>query len=368
MTLLLYGIFIFFIIIAIVMFITYFLLINRKKATKLLSISILFLGIINLCLGVFVLFLTEMEINEIVRLDGEVVSLEGDVSTKDPIVHSVSIHVGFIDNVGEKWLTSWLMRKDHPRYINVNDSIYSYFTENEDEKISNYSRDESIQNIYLCVQNYFNPENKVRIKRHIEVLFNLSNKKVSTNKQLNYGDIITNIDGKKFNTVDEIDDYLLTNNPQKITVEFLRNNQKQHITIKLNTEFKGIPSLGFWPVDRKEFTIDQSLPNILLKDGGDSAGLAIASQIILDKQKIKLQEKDIVITGAIDEFGNVKKIGGIENKVTTILKGDYRYFIVPKENYDSAMNELAKRGEDQLEIISVSTLEETIEILKSLKK
>ena len=188
-------------------------------------------------------------------------------------------------------------------------------------------------------------------------------------KKLKIGDVITDIDGKKINQIEEIrtsyakksiGDSLL------ITVERKDKNGKvASVTTRvilvenLDIEEKERPAIGILVGTSARFPIDVdfNLPGV----GGPSAGLIFAVGIVE-----KLTEEDLVRgrkiagTGTISASGKVGGIGGIEEKMVGASRIGATIFIAPRENCPDI--EHVPKG---LKVIPVSTLSEAIEALRA---
>ena len=188
-------------------------------------------------------------------------------------------------------------------------------------------------------------------------------------KKLKIGDVITEIDGKEINQIEEIrtsyakksiGDSLL------ITVERKDKNGKvtpvttQVILVEnLDIEEKERPAIGILVGTSARFPIDVdfNLPGV----GGPSAGLIFAVGIVE-----KLTEEDLVRgrkiagTGTITPSGKVGGIGGIEEKMVGASRIGATIFIAPRENCPDI--EHVPKG---LKVIPVSTLSEAIEALRA---
>ena len=188
-------------------------------------------------------------------------------------------------------------------------------------------------------------------------------------KKLKIGDVITKIDGKEINQIEEIrtsyakksiGDSLL------ITVERKDKNGKvtpvttQVILVEnLDIEEKERPAIGILVGTSARFPIDVdfNLPGV----GGPSAGLIFAVGIVE-----KLTEEDLVRgrkiagTGTITASGKVGGIGGIEEKMVGASRIGATIFIAPRENCPDI--EHVPNG---LKVIPVSTLSEAIEALRA---
>jgi len=188
-------------------------------------------------------------------------------------------------------------------------------------------------------------------------------------KKLKIGDVITDIDGKKINQIEEIRTSYTNKSigdPLLITVERKDKNGKvASVTTRvilvenLDIEEKERPAIGILVGTSARFPIDVdfNLPGV----GGPSAGLIFAVGIVE-----KLTEEDLVRgrkiagTGTITASGKVGGIGGIEEKMVGASRIGATIFIAPRENCPDI--EHVPNG---LKVIPVSTLSEAIEALRA---
>lgn len=188
-------------------------------------------------------------------------------------------------------------------------------------------------------------------------------------KKLKIGDVITEIDGKKINQIEEIRTSYANKSigdPLLITVERKDKNGKvASVTTRvilvenLDIEEKERPAIGILVGTSARFPIDVdfNLPGV----GGPSAGLIFAVGIVE-----KLTEEDLVRgrkiagTGTISASGKVGGIGGIEEKMVGASRIGATIFIAPRENCPDI--EHVPNG---LKVIPVSTLSEAIEALRA---
>lgn len=115
--------------------------------------------------------------------------------------------------------------------------------------------------------------------------------------------------------------------------------------------------------DSLDYEVEITTDNI----GGPSAGLVLALTIIDQLTAGDLANgKKIAVTGTIDAKGNVGSIGGIVQKVYSTSEQGAHVFIVPKGNEKEALQTMKKIKSD-MKIIGVSTLEEAMQVLTSLR-
>ncbi|MFC4321487.1 S16 family serine protease [Litchfieldia salsa] len=100
-------------------------------------------------------------------------------------------------------------------------------------------------------------------------------------------------------------------------------------------------------------------------DGG-SAGLAIVLSSFSKNGKLQ-NNVPIAVTGAISKTGEVKKVGGMKEKIQIANENDFSYMIVPKANLAEA-NEVKGTLNLPIEIIGVTDVDETIQLINDLNR
>jgi hypothetical protein len=96
---------------------------------------------------------------------------------------------------------------------------------------------------------------------------------------------------------------------------------------------------------------------------GDSDSLAIVLGLIEEiENKNWTNHKKIVVTGSIDEQGNVLPVGAVDIKAVTAEKADADIFIVPAANKKEATTFLPENT--KLKVVSVKTVKEAINWLE----
>lgn len=188
-------------------------------------------------------------------------------------------------------------------------------------------------------------------------------------KKLKIGDVITEIDGKKINQIEEIrtsyankdigDSLLITVERKDKNGKITSVTTRVNLVENLDIEEKLKPAIGILVGTSARFPIDVdfNLPGV----GGPSAGLIFAVGIVE-----KLTEEDLVRgrkiagTGTITASGKVGGIGGIEEKMVGASRIGATVFIAPRENCPDI--EHVPKG---LKVIPVSSLSEAIEALRA---
>jgi Lon-like protease len=194
---------------------------------------------------------------------------------------------------------------------------------------------------------------------------------------LKLGDIITRVDSKDVNSVEDFSSIVSKVKPgEKINLEFNRKGKIKNITITTKP-FKNEPSRSGIGVSIVEDINLITQPKVTINSeeiGGPSAGLMFALEVY-DQLKDENLTKgyDIAGTGTIDEKGEVGPIGGISQKIIAASKADAEIFLAPAENgkKNSNYNEAVKTAKDhnlKLKIIPINTYEEALTYLKKLKE
>jgi PDZ domain-containing protein len=123
-----------------------------------------------------------------------------------------------------------------------------------------------------------------------------------------------------------------------------------------------VPMIGIVPgeLTQPPFPIEIQAGDV----GGPSAGMMHSIAIIDSLTEGQLTNGRVIAgTGTIDLDGNVGSIGGIRQKVVAAEAAGAEYILVPEANYESALT--AER--DDIEIVSVATLDEAITFLEGLE-
>ncbi|TYS58106.1 hypothetical protein FZC74_14030 [Sutcliffiella horikoshii] len=97
---------------------------------------------------------------------------------------------------------------------------------------------------------------------------------------------------------------------------------------------------------------------------GSSAGLALVLSSNIDQGKFQ-NNIPIAVTGAISKTGEVKKVGGIKEKIQIANEDEFTHMIIPIGNLTEA-NEVKERLNLTIEIIGVRDVDEAIKIIRGL--
>lgn len=294
------------------------------------------------------------------------------------------------DKNGDFLLTTVYVQKARPLTL-LYSSLFGEFDDilNEDE-VTGGSSDEE----YNVLQKYYMTDS---INQAKFVAFRAANEEVSLKFQgvyimsvleksnfyrdLKPGDVITNIDGKKFASEKGFIAYVKSKKAgEEVTIKISRGGTSKSITKKLISLNKtDTPGLGITLINKTD--VETSVPVQVNVDsmGGPSGGLMFTLQLYaqLNKTDIKHGRK-IAGTGTMSSDGEVGDIGGIDKKVVAANKKHVSIFFAPDnkiskvelKNDPEALNnyQLAKKTANKIgskmKIIPVKTFDDALNYLK----
>lgn len=182
---------------------------------------------------------------------------------------------------------------------------------------------------------------------------------------LEVGDEILLIEGKKFSSYDEMSMLLEGEKVnEKVNILVKRNGENIN-TISTLVEIEKEPKLGIVLSNEVKY---KSNPEVEFgfngRQAGPSGGLMISLSIYnkLVKDDITKGRK-IVGTGTIDTEGNVGIIGGVKHKLMAADKKNADIVFVPEGNYKEAKKYKDKENYE-FKLVSVSTFDEAVDYLE----
>lgn len=197
-----------------------------------------------------------------------------------------------------------------------------------------------------------------------EVVINDLLEEVPAADVLELGDAIITVNGRDIQTVDDfapaLEGYEVGDSID-MTVE--RDGSEVDLEVELaeREDEPGVPMIGIVLGELTEppFPIEIRAGDV----GGPSAGMMHTIAIVDSLTEGELTNGEVIAgTGTIDLDGKVGSIGGIRQKVVAAEAAGAEYILVPEGNYESALT--AER--DDIEIVSVATLDEAIGFLEGL--
>ncbi len=184
---------------------------------------------------------------------------------------------------------------------------------------------------------------------------------------LKIGDKILKINNEEIDDLAQIHDLIKSFKAnQKIDIQIKRDDK---ITTKSATIINNKNNLMIGIL----ISVDQELetiPKIEFKfkgtEGGPSGGFMMSLAIYDTLTGSKLsQNRKIIGTGSIDQYGNVGEIGGVKYKIKGAVKADADIFFVPAgQNYEDVMEVKLEKKYD-ITVVPVNTLDDAIEYLQN---
>jgi PDZ domain-containing protein len=199
-----------------------------------------------------------------------------------------------------------------------------------------------------------------------EVVINDIVEEVPAANVLELGDTVLAVNGRDVESVDDfvpaLEGYEVGDTIQ-MTVQ--RDGDEVNLVVELaeRDDEPGVPMIGIILGELTEppFPIEIRPGDV----GGPSAGMMHAIAIVDSLTEGELTNGKVIAgTGTIDLDGNVGSIGGIRQKVVAAEAAGADVILVPEGNYESALT--AER--DDIDIVSVATLDEAIDYLEDLDR
>ncbi len=180
---------------------------------------------------------------------------------------------------------------------------------------------------------------------------------------LRSGDILVAVDGTEVELAQDIADVIGGKAPgDTVTVTYLREGIEATSELEL-TAAEGDPDRPLIGISAQtlnpQYPVDIDSENV----GGPSAGMMYSLGIIDLLTPGDLTRGHIIAgTGTISADGSVGGIGGVRQKVVAAEAAGAETILVPASNYEAALT----AEYDDIEIVSVATIDEAIAYLESL--
>lgn len=194
--------------------------------------------------------------------------------------------------------------------------------------------------------------------------------------KLSIGDRITHINGEETPTSDEFMEKVIAMEiGQTIEVTYERKSKEATVSIKLgeHPEKEGAPGIGISLLTDYEITTNPAITIDTAQIGGPSAGLMFSLEVYNQLVEEDISKGyNIAGTGAINEKGEVLRIGGISQKIVAADNAGVEIFFAPNENgaensnYEEALV-AAKDIKTKMKIVPVNTFDEAIAYLNELE-
>lgn len=181
--------------------------------------------------------------------------------------------------------------------------------------------------------------------------------------ELEENDVITEIDGTRVTSAAELRAAIQEAEGDAVELTVLRDGDQQ-IGVEITPELDTTDGVDTWLIGvtlttEYDFPIDVTIQ--LDNVGGPSAGMMFALGIVDELTPGEMTGgNDIAGTGTIDAAGTVGPIGGIRQKLYGAVDAGADYFLAPASNCDEVVGHVP----DGLQVISTSTLEESLDALE----
>ena len=313
-----------------------------------------------------VIFITNCPVNCYVITGGGTISATDRVDVEGSKKSRGSFHLAYVSEL-KGTIYTYLLSYIIPSYERENLDEYKY-NKNENQKDiefrNNLLLNNSLNNaIYVA---YNKAGKKIEITSEKMFIYSITEKAI-TNLQI--GDEIVEVDGKKVNTMDELKEVIKNFGiNEEINIKVIRNEKETTCTAKLYIE-KNQRLLGVLIMKDYSYKFN---PKITMKfkrsEGGPSGGLMLSLEVYNQLSNTDITKgKTIVGTGTIDRDGNVGEIDGIKYKLMGAIKKKADVFIAPSgSNYKEALKE-KKKNNYKIKIIEAKTFDQVIDELNKLK-
>lgn len=192
---------------------------------------------------------------------------------------------------------------------------------------------------------------------------------------LDPGDRIVEVEGEEIDGVEDLGRILAGYEPGDTIAMTIDRPSEDGSTTRLDVEVELSASpddpdrtiVGFYPFDTRRVELPFELDIDTGSIGGPSAGLAFTLTLIDELTPGELTGgRRVAVTGTIELDGTVGAIGGLRQKASAVAQTGVDVFIVPATQSDADLEAARAAGGDGLEIITVETLEDAIQVLEEL--
>lgn len=310
---------------------------------------------------VFIYLLFNFKLDFSIYSPGGLINLDNRIESKSDINKSKgSINMTYVKLV-KGTIPTYLLAKVIPTWDMVSNDDITYDGDiDETIKIDKYYLQESISNAYMVAYNSAGIDYSIKkSNNYVTYIY----EKAKTDLKL--FDNITKYDNIEFTTFSEMQRYITSKNVgDKISFDVTRNGKKIKCYAEL-IEIDGKAKVGLTSAVINEYNSDV---NVKVKskysESGSSGGFMTALAIYNAISEYDITKGRVIAgTGTIDSEGNVGEIGGVTYKLAGAYKNGADIMLVPKSNYEEALNYKKKHKLD-IELISIEKFEEAIKFLK----
>lgn len=313
-----------------------------------------------------IIFITNCPVNCYIITGGGTISATERVDVEGSKKSKGSFHLAYVSEL-KGTIYTYLLSYIIPSYERESLDEYKY-NKNESEKDiqfrNNLLLNNSLNNaIYVA---YNKAGKKIEIKSEKMYAYSITDKAIT---DLQIGDEIVEVDGKKINNMDDIKniikDFSINDD---ISIKVVRDNEETMCNAKLYIEGNQ-KLMGVLIMKDYNYKFDPKLTIKFKKsEGGPSGGLMLSLEVYNQLSNTDMTKgKTIVGTGTIDRDGNVGEIDGVKYKLKGAEKEDADVFIAPAgRNYKEAIKE-KKKNNYKFKIIEAKTFDQVVEELNKLK-
>lgn len=310
---------------------------------------------------VFIYLLFNFKLDFSIYSPGGLINLDNRIESKSDINKSKgSINMTYVKLV-KGTIPTYLLAKVIPTWDIVDNDDITYDGDiDETIKIDKYYLLESISNAYMVAYNEAGVDYSIKkSNNYITYIY----EKAKTDLKL--FDNIEKYDNIEFTTFSEMQEYITNKNVgDKITFDVVRNGKNIKCYAEL-IDLDGKTKVGLTSAVINEYDSDL---NVSVKskasESGSSGGFMTALAIYNAITKDDITKGRVIAgTGTIDSEGNVGEIGGVTYKLAGAYKNGADIMLVPKDNYEEAL-EYKKKHNLDIELVSINTFKEGVEYLK----
>lgn len=293
---------------------------------------------------------------------GGLINMDERIKSKDKIYESKgSINMTYVSLI-KGTIPTYLLAKVIPTWDIVENEDITYDGNLEETiKIDRYYLEESISNAYMVAYNAANIDYEIKkSNNYITYIY----EKADTDLKL--FDKILKYDNIEFSTFTTMQEYISKKNVgEKINFVVERNGKEIKSFAKM-IDIDGTSKVGIATAVINDYESDINIDVKSKKSesgasGGFMTTLAIYNALTRDDIT---KGKIIAGTGTIDDSGNVGVIGGVKYKLSGAVKNKADIMLVPKDNYEEALNYKKEQNFD-IELVSISNFTEAIEYLNN---
>lgn len=310
---------------------------------------------------IFALFMIELPYK--IYAPGGMVDLSERVSVEEGQEYDGTLGMAYVSMVKGS-IPYLLLSYVIPDWDIVPESELKYDNETMEEKIEadKISTEQSIDSAIIAAYRLAGKEIEIESENvHITYIDE------QANTDLEILDVVKSVNGVEVKSTEELKS-LIQNYGAGEEVKFLveRNGEEKECHATLYDTDDGVKAGVALTVTYNYQEEPEASITMKQSESGPSGGLMMSLAIynsLVDEDITK--GKTVIGTGTIDIDGNVGAIGGVKYKLIGAVKNKADVFLVPKDNYEEAIEVKNEKGYD-ITILSVDTLSDAIESLESL--